>query len=102
MSNTILTLAEEPAARWVEALDPVVLRSSIAGVRITPSVTYWLGFSTLDFDQALSFIDRIVVANEAVPIVCMVPFPVRMPSLCCPRCRGYCHVAAAPSAVVHG
>jgi len=99
MSNTILTLAEEPAARWVEALDPVVLRSSITGVRITPTVTYWLDFSTLDFDQALSFIDRIVLANEAVPIVCMVPFPKDEDAfaLFARGARGYCHVAAAPA-----
>ena len=99
MSNTILTLVEEPAARWVEALDPVVLRSSITGVRITPSVTYWLDFSTLDFDLALSFIDRIVVANEAVPIVCMVHFPKDEDAfaLLARGARGYCHVAAAPA-----
>ena len=99
MSNTILTLAEEPAARWVEALDPVVLRSSITGVRITPTVTYWLDFSTLDFDQALSFIDRIARANEAVPIVCMVPFPKDEDAfaLLARGARGYCHVAAAPA-----
>ena len=75
MSNTILTLAEKPTARWTEAFGTLVLRSSIAGVRITPSVTYWLDFSTLDFDRALTFIDRIVAANESVPIVCMVSFP---------------------------
>jgi DNA-binding NarL/FixJ family response regulator len=99
MSNTILTLAEEPAARWVEALDPVVLRSSITGVRITPTVTYWLDFSTLDFEQALSLIDRIVLANEAVPIVCMVPFPKDEDAfaLFARGARGYCHVAAAPA-----
>lgn len=99
MSNTILTLAEEPAARWVEALDPVVLRSSITGVRITPTATYWLDFSTLDFDQAVSFIDRIVVANEVVPIVCMVPFPKDEDAfaLLARGARGYCHVAAAPA-----
>ena len=98
MSNTILTLAEEPAARWVEALDPVVLRSSITGVRITPTVTYWLDFSTLELEQALSFIDRIVRANEAVPIVCMVPFPKDEDAfaLLARGARGYCHVAAAP------
>ena len=99
MSNTILTLSEEPAARWVEALDPVVLRSSITGVRITSSVTYWLDFSTLDFDEALSFIDRIVVANDAVPIVWMVPFPKDEDAfaLLARGARGYCHVAAAPA-----
>lgn len=99
MSNTILTLAEEPAARWVEALDPVVLRSSITGLRITPTVTYWLDFSTLEFDQALSFIDRVVLANEAVPIVCMVPFPKDEDAfaLLARGARGYCHVAAAPA-----
>ena len=99
MSNTILTLAEEPAARWVEALDPVVLRSSITGVRITPTVTYWLAFSTLELEQALSFIDRIVRANEAVPIVCMVPFPKDEDAfaLLARGARGYCHVAAAPA-----
>lgn len=99
MSNTILTLSEEPAARWVEALDPVVLRSSITGVRITSSVIYWLDFSTLDFDEALSFIDRIVVANDAVPIVCMVPFPKDEDAfaLLARGARGYCHVAAAPA-----
>ena len=99
MSNTILTLAEEPAARWVEALDPVVLRSSITGVRITPTVTYWLDFSTLELEQALSFIDRIVRANEAVPIVCMVPFPKDEDAfaLLARGARGYCHVAAAPA-----
>ena len=99
MSNTILTLAEEPAARWVEALDPVVLRSSITGVRITPTVTYWLDFSTLDLDEALSFIDRIARANEAVPIVCMVPFPKDEDAfaLLARGARGYCHVAAAPA-----
>ena len=99
MSNTILTLSEEPAARWVEALDPVVLRSSITGVRITSSVTYWLDFSTLDFDEGLSFIDRIVVANDAVPIVCMVPFPKDEDAfaLLARGARGYCHVAAAPA-----
>jgi DNA-binding NarL/FixJ family response regulator len=99
MSNTILTLSEEPAARWVEALDPVVLRSSITGVRITPTVTYWLDFSTLDFEQALSLIDRIVLANEAVPIVCMVPFPKDEDAfaLFARGARGYCHVAAAPA-----
>ena len=99
MSNTILTLAEEPAARWVEALDPVVLRSSITGVRITPTVTYWLDFSTLELEQALSFIDRIVLANEAVPIVCMVPFPKDEDAfaLLARGARGYCHVAAAPA-----
>lgn len=99
MSNTILTLAEEPAARWVEALDPVVLRSSITGIRIIPTVTYWLDFSTLDLDEALSFIDRIVRANEAVPIVCMVPFPKDEDAfaLLARGARGYCHVAAAPA-----
>ena len=99
MSNTILTLAAEPAVRWVEALDPVVLRSSITGVRITPTVTYWLDFSTLDLDEALSFIDRIVRANEAVPIVCMVPFPKDEDAfaLLARGARGYCHVAAAPA-----
>ena len=99
MSNTILTLAAEPAVRWVEALDPVVLRSSITGVRITPTVTYWLDFSTLELEQALSFIDRIVRANEAVPIVCMVPFPKDEDAfaLLARGARGYCHVAAAPA-----
>ena len=99
MSNTILTLAAEPAVRWVEALDPVVLRSSITGVRISPTVTYWLDFSTLDLDEALSFIDRIVRANEAVPIVCMVPFPKDEDAfaLLARGARGYCHVAAAPA-----
>ena len=99
MSNTILTLAKEPAARWVEALDPVVLRSSITGVRITPMVTYWLDFSTLDFDQALSFVDRIVLASDAVSIVCMVPFPKDEEAfaLLARGARGYCHVAAAPA-----
>ena len=99
MSNTILTLAEEPAARWVDSLDPVVLRSSITGVRITPTVTYWLDFSTLELEQALSFIDRIVRANEAVPIVCMVPFPKDEDAfaLLARGARGYCHVAAAPA-----
>ena len=99
MSNTILTLAKEPAARWVEALDPIVLRTSITGVRITPSVTFWLDFSTLDFDQALAFIDRIVVANDSVPVVCMVPFPKDEDAfaLLARGARGYCHVAAAPA-----
>lgn len=99
MSNTILTRAEAPAARWVEALDSVVLRSSITGLRITPTVTYWLDFSTLDFDEAVSFIDRIVVANETVPIVCMVPFPKDEDAfgLLARGARGYCHVAAAPA-----
>lgn len=99
MSNTILTLVEEPAARWVEALDPVVLRSSITGMRIKTSVTYWLDFSTLDHDQALSFIDRIVIADEGVPIVCMVPFPKDEDAfaLLARGARGYCHVAASPA-----
>jgi DNA-binding NarL/FixJ family response regulator len=62
-------------------------------------VTYWLDFSTLDFEQALSLIDRIVLANEAVPIVCMVPFPKDEDAfaLFARGARGYCHVAAAPA-----
>jgi DNA-binding NarL/FixJ family response regulator len=99
MSNTILTLAEKPTARWIEALGTLVLRPSISGVRITPSVTYWLDFSTLDFDQALTFIDRIVATNESVPIVCMVSFPKDEDAfaLLARGARGYCHVAAAPT-----
>lgn len=97
MSNTIFTLADEPAARWVEALDPVVLRSSMRGLRISPSITYWLDLSTLDFDKALTLIDRISLANEAVPIVCMVPFPrdEEAFALLARGARGYCHVAAS-------
>jgi DNA-binding NarL/FixJ family response regulator len=62
-------------------------------------VTYWLDFSTLDFDQALSFIDRIVLASDAVSIVCMVPFPKDEEAfaLLARGARGYCHVAAAPA-----
>lgn len=98
MSNTIFTLADEPAPRWVEALDPVVLRSSMRGVRISPSITYWLDLSTLDFDKALTFIDRISLVNEAPPIVCMVPFPrdEEAFALLARGARGYCHVAASP------
>ena len=99
MSNTILTLAPEPAARWVEALDPIVLRSSMAGVRIGPSVTYWLDFSTLDYDEAVSHLDRIVRSDDSVPVVCMVPFPKDEEAFAflARGARGYCHVAAAPA-----
>ena len=68
------------------------------GVRIRPSVIYWLDLSTLDFEKALTFIDRIALANEATPIVCMVPFPrdEEAFALLARGARGYCHVAAAP------
>ena len=75
MSNTMLTLSPEPSVRWLEALDLLELRSSLQGLRINASVTYWLDFSTLDFDQAVLMLDRIVVADESIPIVCMVSFP---------------------------
>ena len=75
MSNTMLTLSPEPSARWVEALEPLVLRSSLRGQRISASVTYWLDFSTLDFDKAVLMLDRIVVANDSAPIVCLVSVP---------------------------
>ena len=52
MSNTILTRAHEPSARWAEALEPLVLHSSLRGLSISASVTYWLDFSTLDFDKS--------------------------------------------------
>ena len=97
MSNTILTRAEAPAARWVEALDSVVPRSSITGRANHADSNVLANFSTLDFDEALSFIDRIVVANETVPIVCMVPFPDDAFALLARGARGYCHVAAAPA-----
>jgi two-component system nitrate/nitrite response regulator NarL len=99
MSNTILTLAPEPAARWIEALDPIVLRSSMAGVRISPTVTYWLDIATLDYDEAVSYLDRIVRSDDSVPVVCMVPFPKDEEAfaLLARGARGYCHVAAAPA-----
>lgn len=98
MSNTILTRAPEPSARWAEALDSIVLHASLAGLRISPSVTYWVDFATLTRDDALALIDRIVVANESAPIVCMVPYPKADDAfaLLARGARGYCHVAAAP------
>jgi two-component system nitrate/nitrite response regulator NarL len=97
MSNTMLTLSPEPSVRWLEALDLLELRSSLQGLRINASVTSWLDFSTLDFDQAVLMLDRIVVADESIPIVCMVSFPrdEEAFALLGRGARGYCHVAAA-------
>ena len=97
MSNTMLTLSPEPSARWVEALEPLVLRSSLRGQPISASVTYWLDFSTLDFDKAVLMLDRIVVADDSAPIVCLVSVPTDEEAFAFlgRGARGYCHVAAA-------
>lgn len=99
MSHTIVTHAKEPAARWIDALGAVVLRSSILGMRLTSSKTYWLDFSTLEPQEALEVIDRIVATDDSIPIVCMVPFPKDEEAfaLLARGARGYCHVAAAAS-----
>lgn len=99
MSHTVITRAQQPAARWVDALGAVVLRSSILGVRLTPATTYWLDFSTLEVYEALELIDRIIAIDESIPIVCMVPFPKDEEAfaLLARGARGYCHVAAAAS-----
>lgn len=99
MTHTMITHAQEPAARWVDALGAVVLRASIMGVRVTPATTYWLDFSTLERHEALDLIDRIIAVDDAIPIVCMVPFPKDEEAfaLLARGARGYCHVAAAAS-----
>ena len=99
MSHTIVTHAKEPAARWVEALGAVVLRASIERVQLTPERTFWLDFSSLDSQSGLDAIDRIIAADEAIPVVCMVPFPQDEEAfaLLARGARGYCHVAAAAS-----
>ena len=99
MSHTVITRAQQPAARWVDALGTVVLRSSILGVRLTPATTYWIDFSTLEVYEALELIDRIIAIDESIPIVCMVPFPKDEEAfaLLARGARGYCHVAAAAS-----
>ena len=99
MSHTVITRAQQPAARWIDALGAVVLRSSILGVRLTPATTYWLDFSTLEVYEALELIDRIIAIDESIPIVCMVPFPKDEEAfaLLARGARGYCHVAAAAS-----
>lgn len=99
MAHTLITHAREPAARWVDALGAVVLRSSILGVKLTPATTYWVDFSTLEPQEALELIDRIIAIDDAIPIVCMVPFPKDEEAfaLLARGARGYCHVAAAAS-----
>lgn len=99
MAHTLITYAREPAARWVDALGAVVLRSSILGVKLTPATTYWVDFSTLEPQEALELIDRIIAIDDAIPIVCMVPFPKDEEAfaLLARGARGYCHVAAAAS-----
>jgi len=99
VSHTVITRAQQPAARWVDALGTVVLRSSILGVRLTPATTYWIDFSTLEVYEALELIDRIIAIDESIPIVCMVPFPKDEEAfaLLARGARGYCHVAAAAS-----
>ena len=99
MAHTIITHAQEPAARWVDALGAIVLRASIMGVRLTPTTTYWLDFSTLEPDEALDLIDRIIAVDDAISVVCMVPFPKDEEAfaLLASGARGYCHVAAAAS-----
>lgn len=99
MAHTVITHAKEPAARWVDALGAVVLRSSILGVKLTPATTYWLDFSTLEPQEALELIDRIITIDDAIPVVCMVPFPKDEEAfaLLARGARGYCHVAAAAS-----
>ena len=99
MAHTVITHAQEPAVRWVDALGTVALRSSILGVRLTPATTYWLDFSTLKPHEALDLIDRIISVDDSIPIVCMVPFPKDEEAfaLLARGARGYCHVAAAAS-----
>ncbi len=99
MAHTVITHTKEPAARWVDALGAVVLRSSILGVKLAPVTTYWLDFSTLEPHEALDLIDRIIAVDDAIPIVCMVPFPKDEEAfaLLARGARGYCHVAAAAS-----
>ncbi len=99
MAHTVITHIQEPAARWIEALGSVVLRSSIVGVRLTPATTFWLDFSSLKAEEALEVIDRIISIDESIPIVCMVPFPKDEEAfaLLARGARGYCHVAAAAS-----
>ena len=99
MSHTVITHAKEPAVRWVDGLGTVVLRSSILGVKLTSATTYWLDFSTLEPQKALELIDRIIAIDDAIPIVCMVPFPKDEEAfaLLARGARGYCHVAAAAS-----
>jgi len=97
MAHTIITLAEQPASRWVDALGAVVLRTSIAGVLISPTTTYWLDFSTLQRGEALKALDTILSKSDVAPVVCMVPFPKDEEAfgLLARGARGYCHVAAA-------
>ena len=99
MSHTVITHAKEPAVRWVDGLGAVVLRSSILGVKLTSATTYWLDFSTLEPREALELIDRIIAIDDAIPIVCMVPFPKDEEAfaLLARGARGYCHIAAAAS-----
>jgi len=99
VSHTVITHAKEPAVRWVDGLGTVVLRSSILGVKLTSATTYWLDFSTLEPQKALELIDRIIAIDDAIPIVCMVPFPKDEEAfaLLARGARGYCHVAAAAS-----
>lgn len=99
MPHTFITHAKEPAARWVDAFGTIVLRASIDGVRLSPVSTFWLDLSSLESQEALGFIDRIIVADQTVPIVCMVPFPrdEEAFALMARGARGYCHVAAAAS-----
>lgn len=99
MSHTVITHAKEPAVRWVDGLGAVVLRSSILGVKLTSATTYWLDFSTLEPHEALELIDRIIAIDDAIPIVCMVPFPKDEEAfaLLARGARGYCHIAAAAS-----
>jgi len=99
VSHTVITHAKEPAVRWVDGLGAVVLRSSILGVKLTSATTYWLDFSTLEPREALELIDRIIAIDDAIPIVCMVPFPKDEEAfaLLARGARGYCHIAAAAS-----
>jgi two-component system nitrate/nitrite response regulator NarL len=99
MTHTILTLSQEPAARWLEAFDSVELRTTLVGLRVDSSQTYWLDFSTLDTTTAVDFLDRLMVANDEVAIVCLVPHPKDNEAfaLLARGARGYCHVAAAPA-----
>ena len=99
MSHTVLTRAKDPAARWIDALGTVVLRASIDGIRLSPANTFWLDLSSLESQEALGFIDRIIAADETIPIVCMVPFPKDEEAfaLLARGARGYCHAAAAAS-----
>lgn len=99
MPHIFVTHAKEPAARWIDALGTIVLRASIDGVRLSPASTFWLDLSSLESREALAFIDRIIVTDQTIPIVCMVPFPrdEEAFALMARGARGYCHVAAAAS-----